>query len=274
VSAQSEQNDEDVPCCVCGDREWEDGNAIVFCDGCSIAVHQECVGLPDVPEGEWLCDRCQYLHDWDSGHRDAFDDDQKDALLPPPTTTATTPLPAKQGKRGRRKSSTPAAASSGADSMDEDDAVNSSRGSDRGGEQRPVVSCIACPDPTGAFRRTNKPGKWIHIVCALYIPEMVFMEDGVVDIRGVEPRRATLCCEVCQGMGGCVQCAVTRCCHSYHVTCARSNGQLVRTKVRFVFLRHSSPLAREYSYAFPRFVSCAAKRLNNLIMKRSVPNIP
>ena len=32
---------EDLACCaVCGEGDWEDDNAIIFCDSCDLAVHQ------------------------------------------------------------------------------------------------------------------------------------------------------------------------------------------------------------------------------------------
>ncbi|KAJ9112141.1 hypothetical protein QFC20_002322 [Naganishia adeliensis] len=48
-SKHSNLTNEDSKCAVCDDGEGENSNAIVFCDGCNLAVHQE---------GQWLCRKC------------------------------------------------------------------------------------------------------------------------------------------------------------------------------------------------------------------------
>ena len=49
---------DDTCCDICGYPDASNANAIIFCDRCDVAVHQECYGVPSIPEGRWLCTRC------------------------------------------------------------------------------------------------------------------------------------------------------------------------------------------------------------------------
>uniref|UniRef100_A0A1I7YJB6 PHD-type domain-containing protein n=1 Tax=Steinernema glaseri TaxID=37863 RepID=A0A1I7YJB6_9BILA len=56
---QSKQFDQTSGCCICRKGEADQSNQILFCDMCNIAVHQDCYGVPYIPEGQWFCRRCQ-----------------------------------------------------------------------------------------------------------------------------------------------------------------------------------------------------------------------
>ncbi|XP_074588899.1 uncharacterized protein LOC141844801 isoform X1 [Curcuma longa] len=50
-------SDSDDLCSICAD-----GGNLILCDLCPRAFHKECIGLSNVPKGDWHCRYCQNLH--------------------------------------------------------------------------------------------------------------------------------------------------------------------------------------------------------------------
>lgn len=95
------------------------------------------------------------------------------------------------------------------------------------------LSCCLCPINGGALKPTNN-GRWAHIVCALFIPEVFFSDpegrEGI-DCSRVPSRRWGKRCYVCKKSNGCaIDCSEEKCCLSFHVTCGLKEDLCIEYK--------------------------------------------
>lgn len=182
-------DEDDMPCSACDDRDWDDDNPILFCDGCDMAIHRHCQDLEDIPAGDWFCDLCV--------HRMSQ------------TASKTT-------KQGFDKLKSPSPTSS-----------SKSRGASKKPfiDDSILVPCVLCGMVDGGpMKRTQLKDKLVHIACALMTPE-VWFEHGVANVSKALTARKGIPCQVCQVPGGVVKCVQRGCNTNCHVMCARENGQ-------------------------------------------------
>ncbi|KAL8622154.1 hypothetical protein ACOMHN_052956 [Nucella lapillus] len=95
-------------------------------------------------------------------------------------------------------------------------------------------TCMLCPNMGGAMKSTRSGTRWVHVSCALWIPEVGFGDpdkvEPVIKISHIPPSRWSLTCCVCKDrVGACIQCSVAACKTAFHVTCAFSSGLHMNT---------------------------------------------
>ncbi|KAM8795010.1 lysine-specific demethylase 4B [Eudromia elegans] len=94
-----------------------------------------------------------------------------------------------------------------------------------------AAECCLCNLRGGALQMTTD-GRWIHIICAIAVPEAHFLnviERHPVDISAIPEQRWKLKCVYCRKRmkklsGACIQCSYEHCSTSFHVTCAHAAG--------------------------------------------------
>ncbi|CAO1433424.1 unnamed protein product [Diamesa serratosioi] len=94
--------------------------------------------------------------------------------------------------------------------------------------------CELCPNRGGIFKETDV-GKWVHLVCALYVPGVAFGEvDQLSSVTLFEmpySKWGSKTCSLCDDerfarTGVCIGCDAGMCKTFFHVTCAQKAGLL------------------------------------------------
>ena len=234
---------EDALCAVCGGGDSEAPNEIVFCERCELAVHQDCYGVAEVPEGDWLCWPCHVAEANENEQglppsrpprwlREAGDG----ALYDPRPACCLCPV-----RRGALRAVT--------EPQPEKSAPTDGAGMSAGEALIPTKDTSDCPSPgPGPGPATVGPPsgsslsatRWAHVVCAQCVPGVAFapapapgstnFRTGAV-IRGVErvsPSAFEHVCSLCARREGVTaSCGWPGCATQVHPLCARRQGWLL-----------------------------------------------
>ncbi|KAJ8271642.1 hypothetical protein COCON_G00105010 [Conger conger] len=88
-----------------------------------------------------------------------------------------------------------------------------------------LPKCLLCPKKGGAMKPTRSATKWVHVSCALWIPEVSIGSpekmEPIMNVSRVPSNRWALQCCLCkEKSGACIQCSAKNCHTAFHVTCA------------------------------------------------------
>ncbi|XP_062413152.1 protein Jade-1 isoform X3 [Pungitius pungitius] len=87
-----------------------------------------------------------------------------------------------------------------------------------------LPKCQLCPKKGGAMKPTRSGTKWVHVSCALWIPEVSIGNpekmEPITNVSHIPGNRwALICCLCKEKAGACIQCSANNCRTAFHVTC-------------------------------------------------------
>ncbi|XP_070698350.1 protein Jade-1 [Pempheris klunzingeri] len=87
-----------------------------------------------------------------------------------------------------------------------------------------LPKCQLCPKKGGAMKPTRSGTKWVHVSCALWIPEVSIGNpekmEPITNVSQIPSNRwALICCLCKEKTGACIQCSAKNCRTAFHVTC-------------------------------------------------------
>jgi len=229
---------EDALCCVCAGGESEYPNEIVFCERCEMCVHQQCYGVTNIPEGEWLCWPCHETERIERENglpgtrpprymREAGDG----AMYDPRVTCLLCPV-----KRGALRclidprTQTPMTANAESTSPLAVRSPTSAKSVPEGKCERDAAAAPVAQSTPVTKTPTRGRNRWCHVVCAHWQQGMEtdLYLDGPSAVSGLEdirPQFKNARCSACRlDDGACIPCSATGCSIVFHPLCARRCG--------------------------------------------------
>ncbi|KAJ0008602.1 hypothetical protein NQD34_016017 [Periophthalmus magnuspinnatus] len=97
-----------------------------------------------------------------------------------------------------------------------------------------LPKCQLCPKNGGAMKPTRSGTKWVHVSCALWIPEVSIGNpekmEPITNVSHIPSNRWALICCICkEKTGACIQCSAKNCRSAFHVTCCQHAGLEMNT---------------------------------------------
>ncbi|XP_054652612.1 protein Jade-1 [Dunckerocampus dactyliophorus] len=97
-----------------------------------------------------------------------------------------------------------------------------------------MPKCQLCPKKGGAMKPTRSGTKWVHVSCALWIPEVSIGNpekmEPITNVSHIPSNRWSLICCLCkEKTGACIQCSAKNCRIAFHVTCGLHAGLEMNT---------------------------------------------
>nr|XP_057933738.1 protein Jade-1 isoform X2 [Doryrhamphus excisus] len=97
-----------------------------------------------------------------------------------------------------------------------------------------MPKCQLCPKKGGAMKPTRSGTKWVHVSCALWIPEVSIGNpekmEPITNVSHIPSNRWSLICCLCkEKTGACIQCSAKNCRIAFHVTCGPHAGLEMNT---------------------------------------------
>ncbi|XP_045561076.1 protein Jade-1 isoform X1 [Salmo salar] len=97
-----------------------------------------------------------------------------------------------------------------------------------------LPKCQLCPKKGGAMKPTRSGTKWVHVSCALWIPEVSIRNpekmEPITNMSHIPSNRWALTCCLCKDQtGACIQCSAKSCRTAFHVSCALQSSLEMNT---------------------------------------------